>query len=146
MKTTCLYCTPEQFNEFKKGYFIEQAIIPFPENGLLFEQVRHLPRYEGYFVATTNPLVCTNYKKGEVFTLVGGILEELYSNVYGASLDYICKVLDNDTKAVLTHHIVTEIRDHLAISDESALEYLETLSNSAEKAYLKTKLLKDRKS
>lgn len=144
MKTTCLYCSKDQFYDIIDQYGLDDLVL-FPENGLLFEQVRNLPRIENKITVTTSPIICTNYKHGEVFTIINGEAQELYSNIYGAAFEYACKILDNKTKSIMTNHIITEIRELLAVSDSATLAYLDTLSESGEKAYLKRKLLNDNK-
>lgn len=139
MNTICIYASKSEFDKVASQFKSEDLVL-FPEAGLKFQEVRELPRITNKVIVTTNPLVCTNYKQGEVFTVVEDKLEVVSYNVYGACFDYASKVLDKNTKCLLSEYIVKEIRDHIAISNQAALDYLSTISESAEKAYLLVKL------
>jgi len=139
MKTVCIYTSKSHFDDIA-SQFKSEDIILFPEFGLTFEEIRNIPRIENKVVVTTHPTVCTNYKVGELYTVVNGELNKVYENLYGAVFDIACKKLDYSTKCSLSNHIIEEIRANIAVSDEAGLEFLETLSDSPERAYLKVKL------
>lgn len=139
MNTMCVYCSHEQFDSIQHQYDPDK-IIQFPENGLMFEAIRQIPRVENKITFTTNPMVVTNYKYGEVFTIENGELSQVFTNLYGACFTISAKSL-GDTKTLISNHIVTEMRSHIAISDEDAITYLDTLGDSMEKAYLRKRLM-----
>lgn len=132
--TQVIYCSHEQA-EFLRLNQLENVLI-FPETGLLFEDIRNLPRYEGKTVLTTSPMLCTNYKEGEVYYVSGHDIEPLLVNIYGCCFTIASKALNVNTKSFLSESVIKEIREHIAISSDTGLQFIESLGNSMEKAYL----------
>lgn len=134
MKTQVIYCSHQQA-EFLRLNQLENVLM-FPETGLLFEDIRNLPRCEGKTTLTTSPMLCTNYKEGEVYYVNGHDIEPLCVNIYGSCFMVASKVLNINTKSFLSESVIKEVREHIAISDESGLQFVESLGDSMEKAYL----------
>lgn len=132
--TRCIYISQE--NVLKIDLNIYKNIILFPDLGKTYNELINIDRIEESCVITCSPIICTNYKVGEIYVYKNNDIEVFPYNIYGASLEVACKMLHEDVKSSLSNYIIKEIRAELNKSNTDALIYLDSLSSSGEKAYL----------
>lgn len=144
MSTKCIYCSEMQYYSYKlsKKFIPDDAII-FPDYGLMYDDVRKIPRYDDRMVFTSNPIVCTNYEEHELFKIENGEIVPMNVNVYGAGYEVAVRQLHTDVHCSLSQHIVDKIRSKLDISDQCAYDYIKSLSESMERSYMLKKLEND---
>lgn len=125
----------------------ELNILSFPEASLsMVEQQLFNPiDYTEDAVITNSPFIASCFRKEDVLIHVAddGTHGDDYFmpsfETYGAGFDVLLKQLNN-IKTLLPQVVVDEMRLHLNGDDTTALEYMETLGSSMERAYLTRKL------
>lgn len=136
--TYCIYIS--EANSKKIDFSGFENLIFFPDSGKTQDELMKFPRIEGSTLVVCSPIICTNYKFGEVYVYNDDSLELLDESIYGASLDIAIKTLHKDVRSLLSSYIIEEIRSRLKTND--ALKYVESLADSMERAYLLKQLEK----
>lgn len=140
-KTICIYISEEDSKNVDFSLF--ENVIMFPDKGKTYADVMNIARVEDCTIVVSSPIVCTNYKIDELYVYKNDRLETLDESLYGASLDVAIKILHRDVKSMMSSYIIEEIRSKL--KEECALEYIKSLADSMEKAYLIKVLERERK-
>lgn len=133
-KTCCIYISESDSKNVDFSKF--ENVLLFPDAGKTYDEIMKFSRIENSTVVVCSPIICTNYKFDELYVYRNGSLKLLGESIYGASLDIAIKKLHQKIKSMLSFYIIEEIRNKLKDDNVSAVEYINSLADSMEKAYL----------
>ncbi len=116
----------------------------YPENSLTVEeQINFKPKDGTDYLITNSPFIIGGYDSTivKVYDPETRQFSPVEFQTKGADFGVIIKGLTK-VRSLMASCVVEEIRGKLKEGDQEALQYLETLGSSAEKAYLQRKLNK----
>jgi len=129
---------------------LDTEITNFDLDGFLLYPEKQYSSFELFencygCVVTSSPLVVGHYRRDEVLILRNGVLDVPYIETFGCGIEVLLKAL-LEVRSTINTTSVTAIRkkikqrDDSEITQEELMAWLDTIGDSMEKAYLKSKL------